>query len=326
MNMTRPIRGWVLALTAVLLAIPSFACAEGRFPSKPVNLIVPYPPGGSNDVFARALGKKLSDLWGQPVLVDNRPGAGASIGAAHVNKAAPDGYTLMLISSSFMTGAAIQTHWPFDPVKGFAPVAMIARGPMIFTVTNSLPVKNIAELVALARARPGKLTFGSSGQGSVNHFATELLMGSAGVQMSHVPYKGMSQATTDVTAGHIDLLVASAPSIMQQVRAGRLRAIGVTSSTATSLVPDVAPVSAAVPGYAFYLWWAVLAPPGLPRDMAAGFNTDINRIFQGADMREFLAREGAEPWLMTPAELGETMRAEVETWKKVAARAGIKGE
>ncbi len=310
-------------LAAVAFAVPAFA---QKFPTKPVTMLVPYPPGGSNDTFARALGKKLSEAWGQPVIVENKPGAGGSIGAALVNKAPPDGYLIMLLSSSFTTGAAISPHWPFDPVKGFTPIAMVARGPMVLTVANKLPAKDLAEFLALAKSQPGKLNFGSSGQGSTNHFASELLMGAAGIRMTHVPYKGMGPATADAIAGHIDVLVASAPSIMQHVKAGKVRGLGVTSKGPSAVVPELPAISATVPGYSFELWWGVLAPPNMPKELAASLNADINKALSGADFKEILAREGTEPYVVTAAEAAETVRSEIEEWKRVAARAGIKVE
>ncbi len=321
-----------LAALALLAASSAPAYAQGspgaapRFPAKAVTLVVPYPPGGSNDVFARALGKKLSEAWGQPVVVDNRGGAGGAIGAAFVSKSAADGYTLMLVSSSFTTGAAIQTNWPFDPVRGFTPIAMVARGPMVLTVANTVPARTVTELVALAKAKPGTITFGSAGTGSVNQFATELLLGATGTRMAHVPYKGMGQATVDVIAGHVDVVMASAPSIMQHVRAGKVRAIAVTSPGPSELVPGVPPISASVPGYAFYLWWCVMAPAGLDRELAASLNADINRALAGPDMKEFLAREGTEPYPQSPTETGDVIRSEIDMWKRVAAGAGIKAE
>ena len=307
------------------LAFP--AAAQGAFPSKPVTIVVPYPAGGSNDTFARELGKKLSDAWKVPVIVDNRPGAGGSIGAAIVSKAAPDGYTLCLLSSSFTTNAAIQPNLPFDPVKGFTPIAMVAKGPMLLTVSNKLPVKTTLELFALARANPGKLNYGSSGQGSTNHFATELLMEAAHIQMTHVPYKGMSQAVTDVIGGHVDVLVASAPSIYQHVKAGSVRGLGVTSKGRSLVVPDLAPLSEmGVPGYSFELWWGILAPPNTPPDLVIQLNIDVNRILDTAEMKEVFLREGAEPAPMSAAAFAATIRNEIEGWKKVAKAANIKPE
>jgi tripartite-type tricarboxylate transporter receptor subunit TctC len=313
------------ALAAALVAFALPALAQ-KFPSKPVSLVVPYPPGGSNDTFARALGKKLSDAWGQPVIIDNKPGAGGSIGAAFVNKAAPDGHTIMLLSSSFTTGAAINPRWPFDPVKGFTPIAMVARGPMVLTVSNGLPAKSFAEFLALAKSQPGKLNFGSSGQGSTNHFAAELLQNAAGIRMTHVPYKGMGPATADVIAGHIDVLIASAPSIMQHVKAGKVRGLGVTSRGPSAVVPDMPAISASVPGYSFELWWGVLAPPGMAKELVASLNAEINKAIGAADFREILSREGTEPYVVTADEAARTVASEIAEWKTIAERAGIKAE
>jgi tripartite-type tricarboxylate transporter receptor subunit TctC len=317
-----------VALAAALALLAGAVQAQPqKFPSKPVTIVVPYPPGGSNDTFARELGKKLSDAWKMPVIVDNRPGAGGSIGAAIVSKAAPDGYTLMLLSSSFTTNAAIQTNLPFDPVAGFSAIGMVSKGPMLLTVSQKLPAKTFLELLAYARAHPGKLNYGSSGQGSTNHFATELLEEAAKIGMTHVPYKGMAPAVTDVIAGHVDVLIASAPSIYQHVKAGKVRGLGVTSAGPSAVVPDLPSIAQqGVPGYSFELWWGVLAPAKVPPEIVAQINADMNRILTTPEMKEVFLREGAEPAPMTPAQFANTIRDEIDGWKKVAARAGIKPE
>jgi tripartite-type tricarboxylate transporter receptor subunit TctC len=318
----------LFAAAAVAASAASTAVvAQLGFPAKPVTIIVPYPPGGSNDTFARELGKKLGDAWKIPVIIDNRPGAGGSIGAAFVSKAAPDGYTLCLLSSSFTTNAAIQTNLPFDPVAGFTAVGMVSKGPMLLTVANKTPFRTTLELFDYARRNPGKLNYGSSGQGSTNHFATELLMDAAQIQMTHVPYKGMAPAVTDVIGGHVDVLIASAPSIGAHVKAGRVRGIGVTSKGASSVVPDLPPLSTmGVPSYSFELWWGVLAPPKTPPEIVNAINAEMNRILNTPEMKEVFLREGAEPAPMTPAQFAKTIRDEIEGWKKVAKRANIKPE
>jgi len=316
-----------LAFGLVAAAGASAQPAAERYPAKPVTIVVPYPAGGSNDIFARELARRLSDDWKVPVIVDNRPGAGGSIGAAFVSRAAPDGYTLCLLSSSFTTNAAVQPNLPFDPVAGFAPVAMVARGPMLLTVANDLPVHTTLELFAMARKHPGKLNFASSGVGSTNHFATELLMDAAQIRMTHVPYKGMTPAVTDLIGGPVDVLVASAPSIYAQVKAGKVRALGVTSAKASPVVPGLKPLDEmGVPGYHFELWWGVLAPPGVPAQRVTAINAEINRAIATPELTAVFEREGAEPAPMGAAEFAATIRREIEGWKKVAKDADIRPE
>ncbi len=320
-------RNLLAAGLAALALVAAPVMAQQKFPAKAVTIIVPYPPGGSNDTFARELGKRLSDAWKQPVIIDNKPGAGGSIGAGFVSRAAPDGYTLCLLSSSFTTAAAIQTNLPFDSVTGFTPVGMVAKGPMLLTVSNKLPAKNLAEFVALAKSQPGKLNYGSSGTGSTNHFAAVLLEQSAGIQMTHVPYKGMGPAVTDVIAGHVDVLVASAPSIGQHVKANKVRGLGVTSPAKSAIVPELPSIAeSGVKGYSFELWWGVLAPPNTPPDVIAQINAAMNKILATPEMREVFLREGAEPAPMEAGKFAATIKSEIDGWKKIAKEANIKAE
>lgn len=314
-------------LLVALALVAGAADAQPRFPSRPVTIVVPYPPGGSNDTFARELGKKLSDTWKIPVIIENKPGAAGNIGASFVSHAAPDGYTLCVLSSSFTTNAAIAPNLPFDPVNGFSPVAMIARGPMILTVGNHVPARTTLELFDLARKQPGKLNFASSGVGGTNHFATELLMEAAHIRMTHVPYKGMPPAITDLIGGHVDVLIASAPSVYQQVKGGKVRGLGVTSAGPSAVVPDLKPVAdMGAAGYHFELWWGMLAPPRTPPEIVAQINADVNRILATPEMKEVFFREGAEPAIMSQAEFANTIHTEIEGWKKVAKEANIKAE
>jgi tripartite-type tricarboxylate transporter receptor subunit TctC len=307
---------------AALLFVAASAGAQ-NFPAKPVTIVVPFPPGGSNDVFARSLGKCLSDGWKQPVVIDNRPGAGGMIGAAGVSRAPADGYTLLFVSSSFTTGAAVQ-QLPFDPIAGLAAVASVARGPMVLTVNNTVAARSVAELVALAKAQPGKLNFGSAGPGSINHFAAEQLAASAGVKMTHVPYKGMGPATADLIGGHIDVLVASAPSIMQHVKADKVRGLGVTSAAASAFVPGLEPVGATVKGYEVELWWGTLGPPSMPAQVVGQVNAEVNRCLGTQELRDTFAKEGAAPWPQKAEQFGAVIRGDIERWKKVAKDANIK--
>ena len=299
------------------------ASAWAQYPTKPVTIVVPFPPGGSNDVFARAIGKKLSDAWKQPVIIENKAGAGGMIGAAGVSKAPADGYTLLFVSSSYTTGAAIQ-QLPFDPVTGLTPIASVSKGPMVLTVKNGTPVRNAAELAALAKSQPGKLNYGSAGPGSINHFAAEQLAQSAGVKMTHVPYKGMGPATADLIGGHIDVLIASSPSVMQHVKAEKVKGLGVTSARASPLVPGLEPVAGGVPGYEVELWWGMLGPPGLPPAIVTAVNAEVNRALTSADMTEIFGKEGAEPWPQSAAQFANVVKGDIERWKKVAKEANIK--
>jgi tripartite-type tricarboxylate transporter receptor subunit TctC len=314
---------FALALAA---AAPLAALAQGAYPTRAVTIIVPYPPSGSNDVFARAVAKKFSESMGQPFVVENKPGASGMIGAQMVSTAKPDGYTIMLLSSSFTTGAAVAQNLPFDPVKGFAPIGMVAKGPMILTVANDKPVKSLVELVAFAKANPGKLNYASSGNGSTNQFAAELFKSAAKVEMTHVPYKGMGPATTDVIAGHVDVLFASGPSILPHVKTGKVRAIAVTSEKASPIAPDLPTVASVAPGYRFELWWGMLAPPATPPEILAKLNAELNKALASAEMKDLFAKEGAEGAPMSVAEFGKTVESEIAGWRRVAQQAKIKVE
>jgi tripartite-type tricarboxylate transporter receptor subunit TctC len=313
--------------SAALFFLLCAAFSVQAFPEKPIQFIVPYPPGGSNDILARALGKKLAEGLGKPVVIDNRAGAGGAIGAELAAKAAPDGHTIAIVSSSFTTNAAVQARLPFDPVKSFTPVALVGRGPLVLVVSNGVPAKTAQEFFALAKSRPGKLNYGSSGPGSINQFAAELLKSSAGIDLAHVPYKGVAPATTDVIGGHVDALVASVPSVMQHVRSGKVRGLGVTTLAASPAAPGLAPLAAAgAKGYDVELWWGVLAPAGLAPAVLSRLNSEINNALAGSEMKEFLLKEGAEAAPMTPQAFGALIASEIERWKKVAAASGIKAE
>lgn len=311
------------AASVFVMALGSGAYAQDKFPSKTITIVVPYPPGGSNDNFARAVGKRLSDALQQPVLIDNRPGAGGSIGTAIVAKAANDGYTLVAVSSSFVTNAAIQPKLPFDAIKSFSPVALIASGPFVIAVKNDLPVKSMADLVALAKASPGKLNYASSGPGSINQFATELLKSAAGIELTHVPYKGMSPATMDLMGGHVDMLVASGPSLLPSIRSGKVRGIGITSPASSVIAPDLQPVAKTVPGYSFELWWGILAPAGTPIPVVNRLNTEINKILATAEMKEFFLREGAEPAIASSAQFAALISTDIARYQQIAKQASI---
>lgn len=310
------------------LCLPSIAFAQtAPWPSRPITLVVGNAPGGSNDVFARAIGKRLQEALGQPVVVDNKPAGGGVIANTFVAKAPPDGYALGIVSSTFTTGAAIRTNLAYDAVKSFKPVAMLAKGPLLVTVPANSPFKTIAELVAYAKAHPGELNYGTSGPGSINHFATELFSDAADIKLTHVPYKGMGPATTDLLGGQIQMLVASAPSILAQVKGGRVRALAVTSEGRSPVAPELPSLDqAGYKGCATELWWGVLAPAGTPQAIVDRLNSEINKIILSAEMKDFFIREGAEPAAMQPAQFEAFVAGEIERWKKVAKAANIKPE
>ena len=314
--------------TAVALACAlPFAALAQAWPAKPITLVVGSAPGGSNDTFARAIGKRLQDALGQPVVVDNKPAGGGILANGFVAKAPPDGYNLVVLSSTFTTGAAIRTNLQYDAIRSFKPVAMLGKGPLLVTVPNESPYRTIGELVAAAKASPGKLNYGTSGAGSINHFATELFADAASIKMTHVPYKGMGPATNDLIGGQIQVLVASAPSILGQVKGGRVRALAVTTAARSPVAPDLPSLEqSGYKGSATELWWGVLAPAGTPQAVVDRLNTEINKIVLSADMKEFFLKEGAEPAAMKPAEFEAFIAAEIERWKQVAKAADIRPE
>ena len=314
----------LLLITGLCLA--GALSAQSGYPSKPITLVVPYPVGGSNDVFARLIAKNLGDALKISVVVDNRPGASGSTGSAQVSKAAPDGYTLLAISSSMTTNAAIQTKASFDPVTGLTPVAMLAKGPFIVAVNNDFPAKNPAELMALLKANPGKFNYASSGSGSSNQFATELLKAMSGTYALHIPYRGMGPATTDLIGGQTQILFASGPSLLPQVRNGRIRAIGITSLKPSPIAPELIPMATVVPGYEFELWWGILGPAGMPADIVIFLNLEINKILNSPDIKAALLREGAESSPETPAQFASRISGDIVRWKAVAKRQNITAE
>jgi tripartite-type tricarboxylate transporter receptor subunit TctC len=319
-----PRRGLLLAALALAGLVPVAALAQDSFPSKPITIVVPYPPGGSNDVFARVMAKELGEILKQPVIVDNKPGASGTTGTALVSHAAPDGYTLVAVSSSMTTNAAIQPRMPFDAVKGLAPVAMFAEGPMIVAVNNSFPANNPKELIAAIRAKPGAYNYASSGSGSVNQFGTELLKAQAGnLFITHVPYRGMGPAITDLVGGQTQVLMASGPSLMPMVRAGRLRAVAITSAKRSEIAPDLVPLNTAVPGYEFALWWGMLAPAGTPPAVVDRLNAAVNEVLQRPAIKAQFLREGAEAKALTPAQFAAVVAGDVERWKKLAKQQHI---
>lgn len=306
------------------LAAASGAMAESAYPSKPITVIVPYPPGGSNDLFARIVAKEIGEELKQPVIIDNRPGASGNTGTGMVAKAAPDGYTLVAVSSSLTTNAAVQGKLPYDAVKSFAPVAMVAQGPFIVAVSNDFPAKTPQELIDTIRANPGKFNYASSGPGSVNQFGTELLKAKAGkLNITHVPYRGMGPAVTDLIGNQTQLLISSGPSLLPMVRAGKVRAVGITSLKSSPVAPELTPMASAVPGYEFELWWGFLAPAGTPPAIVARLNAAVNHALEKPAVKAAILKEGAEARPITPQQFAETIAEDVARWKVLAKQQNI---
>lgn len=308
---------------ALLIATPALAQS---FPAKPVRLVVPFAAGGSNDAFARAINDRLAAILGQPVILDNRPGAGGITGMDHVARATPDGHTLLVLSTAFTTLPAVQ-KLPFDPITDFAPVAFIGRSAMALVVHPSMPVKSVKHFIELARARPGEINYATAGIGGTNHFATELFQWMAKIQLTHVPYKGNAPALADVMGGHVQMMISSAVGALQHVRSGRLRVLGVTSAERLPFVPDVPTIAeSGVPGYAADIWWGLAAPRKTSPQIVQRVHDEVVKIIQIPEVRERLGREGAVTQPMSTEAFATLIAADIEKWKKVAAAANIKAE
>ena len=308
-------------LTASILGgLPALA---QEYPSKAIRLVAPFAPGGATDILARVVGQKLSERSGQSVLIDNRTGAGGHIGAELVAKAAPDGYTLLCGGVPHAIGMTLYRKLGYDLTKDLAPVAMIATFPSAIVLHPSLPVKSIRELIDLAKARPGQLNFGSAGNGSPNHLALELVGTMAKVKMTHVPYKGTGQMVVDLVAGQVQLASMGFPTALQNVKAGKLRVIAVTSEKRSPLLPEVPTVAeTGLPGFDVTSWYGIFGPAALPNEIVAKINAEVAAIVGLADVKERLAHLGAEPLTLTPDAFGRYVRTEVARWAKAVKASG----
>jgi tripartite-type tricarboxylate transporter receptor subunit TctC len=287
---------------------------------------VPQTPGGATDVFARAIGKALSEKWGQPVVVENRAGAAGNIGTDAVAKSAPDGYTLLVTyAGSQAINPALYAKMPYDSVKDFQTVATLASTPFFLIVNPQVPAKTFKDLLALSKSKPDGLSFGSSGNGSVNHLLGEMLKAETGFRYVHVPYRGIAPAITDLIGGQIETVFASVPSVLQNVQAGQVRAIGVSSKKRISIAPDVPAIAEdGFPGYDVNPWWGILAPAGLDMGVVRKINADVNEILKTPEMVKVLAASGAEPLMTSPEEFLEMLKSDVEKWEKVVKASGVK--
>ena len=324
MNLT--VRHAANAVSAVLLCAVGMhaAYAQSGYPARNVQIIVPYPAGGSIDVFTRAVALRLTEQWGRNVVVDNRPGASGMIGTEIATHAEPDGHTLLGHTSSYPATAAVRDKLPFDPARAIVPVAMFARAPMILAVHPSVPAKNVKELVALAKANPGKLNYSSSGTGGNNHFSGALFAAAAGIKLTHIPYKGIAPAVTALAAGEVELVIASAVSMNPQLKANRIRALGITSAEPSRLLPGLPAIAqSGVPGYTYELWWGMFAPAGISSERVNFIQAAVNKVLASPDMKKFLDGESAEAWLLPVSQFADLLPKEIERYKKAAKLAGV---
>jgi len=312
------------SLAALALATVAIAAAAQEYPTKPIKLVVPFPPGGGTDILARVLAQHLSKALGQPFFVENKAGAGNMIGIEFVAHAAADGYTVLLVPSTLVLNSVLYKKVPYDPVRDFAPVTLAATAPNVLVVNPALPAKSLAELIALARAKPGALSYGTPGIGTSPHLSMELLKSMAGIDLQHVPYRGTAAAVTDVIGGQIAVTFANALTAKPQVDAGRVRALAVSGPKRIEALPAVPPVAeAGVPGYEAMQWYGVVVPTGAPAPVIARLNVEAVKALQSDEMKEKLALDGAQPVGSTPAEFAALIRSELEKWTRVARAARI---
>jgi len=322
------------ALTLPFFLVPALmlgcvSASAQSYPAKPIRFVVPYPPGGSVDIAARALGQKLTEAWGQPVVVDNRAGAGGNIGADLVAKSPADGYTLLMGAvATHAINPTLYGKLPYDPVKDFTPVALVVQVPNILVLNPSVPAKSVKELIELARAKPGALNFGSGSTGSTGHLAGELFNTMAGVKMVHIPYKGAAPAMADLLSGQVQLMFDNLANALPNVKAGRLRALAVTTLARSPAVPDLPTVAeSGLPGFDLTTWFGVMVPAGTPPDIVAKLNAEIVRALNSNDMRERLEKMGAEPPTNnTPEHFAAFIRTEAAKYAKVVRDSGAKVE
>ena len=313
-----------LAAALIVVAAP-LSSGQAAYPTKPVRLVVPFPAGGTTDLLARAAAQKLSEAWGQQVIVDNRPGAAGNIGAELVAKSAPDGYTLLMGTvGTHAINASLYAKMPYDHVKDFTPVILVAGVPNVLVVNPQVPVNSVPELIAYAKANPGKLNFASSGSGTSIHLSGELFKTMTGVQMTHVPYKGSAPALTDLIGGQVQVMFDNLPSSLAFIKAGKLRAIAVTSTTRAAALPDVPTVADTVPGFEASSWFGILAPAGTPRDIVMKINGETAKWLASPDAKEKLAAQGANVASGTPEDFAKHIQAETAKWAKVVKESGAK--
>lgn len=317
------IRRLMLALAASTLASSAFAQA---WPAKPIRLVVPFPPGGGTDTIAREVSQRVAAATGWTFVIDNRSGAGGNLGVDAVAKSAPDGHTLVLgQTSNLAINPTLYARMPYDPQKDLAPVVVLAQSALVMVTGMGTPHKSVADVVAAAKARPGQLNFASPGNGTVAHLTSELFQKAAGIDTQHVPYKGAAQALTDVISGNVDLYMASVPTLIGQIRSGKLRALAVTSARRVDDLPSVATINeSGFKGFDAVTWFGLLAPAGTPRDVVARLNAEFNKALQNPELRRRLGDEGADAVGGTPEQFAALIRDEIPRWGRVVRESGAR--
>jgi tripartite-type tricarboxylate transporter receptor subunit TctC len=311
----------VLALTA--LAWGNVANAQDKYPSRPITLIVPQAAGGANDAIARVVGQKLSELLGQGVIIENRPGAGGNVGTASAAKAKPDGYTLMLtVNSAHVINPSLYKSTGFDPVKDFEPVSPVATAGYVLVANPAFPAKNVAELVAAAKAQPGKITIASAGNGTLNHLIGEMLGKATGIDLVHVPYKGASAAVTDLVGGQVQVSVQSLPSSISFIKTGKLKVLGVVNEKRVAALPEVPTIGETVKGFGSTPWYGLFAPAGTPKAIVAQLNAAVAKALDAKDVQDKLAGVGCEPYRGTPEYFAGVIRDDLPRWAKIVKDSG----
>ncbi|WP_296511235.1 tripartite tricarboxylate transporter substrate binding protein [Rhodoferax sp.] len=314
--------------SCLFLHLPGQAQTAAAYPAKSIRLVVPFTPGGSSDILARAIGQKLNEAWGQPVVIDNVPGAGGAIGADKVAKAPADGYTLLMGHiGTLAVNPTLFPNLPYDPIKSFAPVAWVARVPNVLVVHPGVPAKNVKELVALAKSKPGQMNYGSGGNGSAANLATEYFKLQTGTSLLHIPYRGTAPAITDLVGGQTQLLFTGAPAVISQIKNGQLRALAVSSPKRMDALPDLPTVAeSGYPGFEADQWYGVVAPAGTPTDVITKLNTQINLALNSPELKNRLNAEGAIATPDTPANFGKLIAKEIARWKPVISGGRVRAD
>jgi tripartite-type tricarboxylate transporter receptor subunit TctC len=314
------------ALLCAVLVLFSEAGMADTYPAKPVKLLVGWAPGGGVDVTARLIAQKLSSVWGQQVVVENRPGAGGNLAADLAAKSAPDGYTLFLgTTGELAVNATLFRNLPYQPIRDFSHIAMAVRVPMILALHPSVPAKDVRALVEYSKSQPDGLTYASPGNGSIGHLTAELLKSATGAKLLHIPYKGAAPATADLVGGQVQMGFSSLPAVLPHVQAGRLKAIAVTTEARVEAAPELPTISeSGFPGLSAFGWYAFVGPAGMPQAMVDKLNRDINEVVSDPEVKSKLAPQGLESWTMSPRELRDYMQAEITRWQKVVNASGMK--